>query len=1022
MALAHQYQYMKVQIGTVDFTSYLANTEQTATMPAGAEVGRATLTFRDEGSMPAIPKWGTVVISSGTAAPGTPVWGGYATRQSCDPVSMHGGTVRMVTVDCQSYAIALSTTPPITETYGGGDNDSILQDSAIVTDLVATYLPAFFDGGSISSANPVQCDYIQFSDETLRSALNKVVERSAKEYGITAGADFYYRPTGSAGTLGHQLSDAPDNSDSFPMQAKPYSDRDDVEVRNAVRVVGGWTLSAVQDETFTTDGIAYSFVVNYFPQDIIRVRLANVVLSVGVYLVDPPADFDVLVHYDQRKFIFQLPPSAGKTLEIEYRYPVRVQEDVIDAASVAEVGGTIWGATIQDSSISQATVAQFIGSAYLARSTASIDRGQLTTSWVGTAIPYLPGQIVRVSAQALDWSSNEMEIQSVTMRFAPRPGGTGVCLTYWDLDVGTPVTIGQIIGGVYRDAPEVRMKTHAPDIREAITAGDVPTLDHGMALTGLGDDDHTQYLLATGTRTGASSQAQTFTNGIDLAKIYDSSVLVWHRPGTQNMFGGYQAGLSTVSGYGNTGFGHRAIPAVTTGFANTAVGGFAFENLTEGYYNLAFGYSALQSLITGSGNVGLGAFALNRVTDGYSNMAIGYYSLRNNVHGVNNVAIGSEAMATFAPASAVGRNLAIGSSSLNALTTGINNVAIGTAAGLAATTGDNNIFIGNGGGQYETGSNKLIITSQYYGSEAADRLSAIIYGEMSGTVANQMLRVNAQLQVMRASSTTNAADTVAILAHNTSGTPAAGFGSSQVFALESSTTQDQTAATLNVQWADATHATRSAYFRFYTTYQGSLVDVAKFGGTTGNVFNGDGTDWCDFRVAGDTATNLFFVDASADMVGVGTSGPSTRLHIQQTSADTNVVRNLLTIEHQSTGTPAAGLGAGLIFALESTTTTNQSAALVDGSWSEATHASRKGQVRLWAHDASAARLGLTIGTDGSAAVVGLYAAPPVAQATTSGAAASFTANSGTAVNDASTFDGYTIKQIVKALRNLGALA
>lgn len=39
-------------------------------------------------------------------------------------------------------------------------------------------------------------------------------------------------------------------------------------------------------------------------------------------------------------------------------------------------------------------------------------------------------------------------------------------------------------------------------------------LDHGAALTGLGDDDHTQYLLATGSRTGASSQAQTFTNGI----------------------------------------------------------------------------------------------------------------------------------------------------------------------------------------------------------------------------------------------------------------------------------------------------------------------------------------------------------------------------------------------------------------------------------------------------------------------------------------------------------------------------
>ena len=40
------------------------------------------------------------------------------------------------------------------------------------------------------------------------------------------------------------------------------------------------------------------------------------------------------------------------------------------------------------------------------------------------------------------------------------------------------------------------------------------TLDHGLALTGLTDDDHTQYLLATGARTGASSSSQTFTTGV----------------------------------------------------------------------------------------------------------------------------------------------------------------------------------------------------------------------------------------------------------------------------------------------------------------------------------------------------------------------------------------------------------------------------------------------------------------------------------------------------------------------------
>ena len=47
---------------------------------------------------------------------------------------------------------------------------------------------------------------------------------------------------------------------------------------------------------------------------------------------------------------------------------------------------------------------------------------------------------------------------------------------------------------------------------------------------------------------------------------------------------------------------------------------------------------------------------------------------------------------------------------------------------------------------------------------------------------------------------------------------------------------------------------------------------------------------------------------------------------------------------------------------------------------------------------------------------------PIVQPTTGVAAAAFVANAGTAVNDASTFGGYTIKQVVQALQNIGLLA
>lgn len=65
--------------------------------------------------------------------------------------------------------------------------------------------------------------------------------------------------------------------------------------------------------------------------------------------------------------------------------------------------------------------------------------------------------------------------------------------------------------------------------------------------------------------------------------------------------------------------------------------------------------------------------------------------------------------------------------------------------------------------------------------------------------------------------------------------------------------------------------------------------------------------------------------------------------------------------------------------------------------------------------------GMKIGT-ATTQKLGFWDATPIVQPTTGVGTASFTANSGTAVNDASTFDGYTLKQVVKALRNEGLLA
>lgn len=57
-----------------------------------------------------------------------------------------------------------------------------------------------------------------------------------------------------------------------------------------------------------------------------------------------------------------------------------------------------------------------------------------------------------------------------------------------------------------------------------------------------------------------------------------------------------------------------------------------------------------------------------------------------------------------------------------------------------------------------------------------------------------------------------------------------------------------------------------------------------FGVDAAAVFNNSEAN-VDFRVAGDTETNLFFVDASADAVGIGTSTPAGKFNISTSGAD-----------------------------------------------------------------------------------------------------------------------------------------
>jgi hypothetical protein len=87
---------------------------------------------------------------------------------------------------------------------------------------------------------------------------------------------------------------------------------------------------------------------------------------------------------------------------------------------------------------------------------------------------------------------------------------------------------------------------------------------------------------------------------------------------------------------------------------------------------------------------------------------------------------------------------------------------------------------------------------------------------------------------------------------------------------------------------------------------------------------------------------------------------------------------------RSTGTAADGFGGSLRLRLESSTTNDRDAGAINWSWATAADASRKARLALFAFDATTAREGLRIESNGSAPLLGFYGAGAVARPTVTG--------------------------------------
>jgi len=165
--------------------------------------------------------------------------------------------------------------------------------------------------------------------------------------------------------------------------------------------------------------------------------------------------------------------------------------------------------------------------------------------------------------------------------------------------------------------------------------------------------------------------------------------------------------------------------------------------------------TASQLEIRGGGSAGYNVFVGNEAgtnnVSGNNNSALGYNALNDLTTGTNNTAIGSAALSSLTWGY---RNTAIGQGTLSNMAGGYDNTAIGMYAGYNANGSYGNVFIGNNAGYYETGNETFFVDNRTRTNEATSRTSSLLYGQFSGTVANQQLTVNGKLYLRNISTGT----------------------------------------------------------------------------------------------------------------------------------------------------------------------------------------------------------------------------------------------------------------------------
>jgi len=287
---------------------------------------------------------------------------------------------------------------------------------------------------------------------------------------------------------------------------------------------------------------------------------------------------------------------------------------------------------------------------------------------------------------------------------------------------GVPLEIPNLSGD-HSAGTVLSTPVNGTDIANKKYVDDSVVSDHGL-LTGLADDDHTQYILVDGTRafTGVITQTIGTRNVIigdstagnsgvtdDSIIIGDGAGAVMESDGINNVLIGSNAGAALTTSDGNVMIGFEAGETATTALGSTFIGNKAGKVCT-GTRNTFVGNQSGVANTIGKDNTCIGYQAGNAIVDSDNNVLIGRSAGAGVVDKDLNTFIGANA-GKFA--TGIG-NTIVGANSGNAAgNTTANGTFFGLQSGNKHTTGGSNIYFGyNAGFNNTTGASNTFVGSQ----------------------------------------------------------------------------------------------------------------------------------------------------------------------------------------------------------------------------------------------------------------------------------------------------------------------